>query len=112
MSALSVFRGDDKSFKVTIKDGGSVKDITGWTVFFTVKKSLSDTDAEAVISKDITSHTDAANGITHIALSNTDTDIGIGLYKADIQVLDDQSKIQTYKILTFTVKQDVTLRES
>lgn len=112
MSTLKVFRGDDKSFKVTITEDGAAKDITGWTVFFTAKKKLSDTDAEAIIQKDITSHTDAANGITHIILDQDDTDQAIGTYKCDIQVLDDSSKIQTYKVLTFIIEQDVTLRTS
>lgn len=109
--SISVFRGDDKSIKVTITDDGVAKDITGWTLFFTAKRRLSDPDSEAAIAKEVTQHTDAENGITHIVLTPDDTS-DVGNLKADIQVVDDQGKVQTYRKFLFIINQDVTLRTS
>jgi len=74
--------------EITYSDG-SPYPLTSKIVFFTVKK-LSDKrndDTEALIAKSITDpHTDPINGITTLSLSETETDIPAGQYKADIRV--------------------------
>ena len=48
-------------------------DITGGTIYFTVKEELNDVpdDSGSVISIDVTSHTDPTNGITQIDIPAT-----------------------------------------
>ena len=63
-------------------------DITGATVYFTVKKTADNdsTDASAVIKKDVTTHTDPVAGKTSNQLSATDTDVLPGKYGYDIKL--------------------------
>ena len=110
---IEVFRGDDKSLNLTLKDAaGTAIDITGYTIFFTVKSST-DTAANddgALISKTVTSHTDAAAGESTISLTGSDTDISEGTYVYDIQTKDASGAIQTLVKANFIVKTDVTKR--
>ena len=113
MAVLSLYRGDDHAYVLTFTNGSSVAiDITGYTVFFTVKTNKSDTDANAIISKTVTTHTTPTSGITTISLDNSDTDITVGDYYYDIQLKDTSSKITTVMSDKFIVLQDITLRES
>lgn len=96
MSKLTFFRGDDVSIPFTITG----VDLTGVTVYFTVKPedsvdTDSTTDAAAVIKKQTTTHSDPTNGKTIIDLSSTDTNVTPGIYKWDIQTKDASGKIQT-----------------
>lgn len=112
-NTLQITRGDDESITVTFKDSDSNPiDITGFTVYFTAKNRKSDIDGDAVISKDITSHSDPVNGETVIFLSNTDTSIEPGTYYYDIQYKNTANEITTVIISTLEVKQDITTRTS
>jgi hypothetical protein len=80
--------------KWVIRQGTSVyktikvnRDLTGATVYFTVKPA-SDSDAQdttAIIKKDITAHSNAANGESELVLTATDTQVQPGKYKADFK---------------------------
>lgn len=110
-SDMQVIRRDDVAFEITFKDSDGVAiDITGATVFFTVKKRITDPDSEAVISKTITSFTDPTNGLATLQLSNTDTDITPGKYVFDIQLKTVDNKIASSSSANFFVNQDVTIR--
>ena len=69
--------GMDTSIPFQWTDGsGNTLDITGWTVLFTAKQGFGTGDAndmDAVISKNITSHTDPTNGLTSIPIARADT---------------------------------------
>lgn len=54
---------------------GSPLNLTGATVFLTVKvkQDASVADASAVLKKDVTTHTDATAGKTNVAISKSDT---------------------------------------
>jgi hypothetical protein len=109
---LDIKRGDSKSYTLTFRDEeGSVIDITGWTVFFTVKDKIDDTDETAVLKKTITSHTDPTNGKTKIELSSTDTNL-VGNYIYDIQIKKDTNEINTILEGNITFAKDVTRRTS
>jgi len=92
MSEITINRGNTFSGTVTVTNAdGTAKDITGYTLFFTVKKnSNSDivTDSDAIISKTVTSHSDPTGGITTISLTSTDTTINPGTYFYDIKFKD------------------------
>jgi hypothetical protein len=105
---IKVYRGDDKDIVLTITDGGTPLNITGYKVYMTVKTSTEDTDANAKIAKTVTSHTTPASGITTVSLTNTDTDISPGSYYYDVQYKDTNNKIKTIIFGDFVVLPDVT----
>lgn len=107
---FSIIRGDDKFYILTFTDEstGNPRDITGWTVKFTVKKDLDDTDANAVIAKEVTSHFDALNGKTKVQLTHDDTDLEIRNYYYDIQVKTAADEVFTIMTGLLVVKPDIT----
>lgn len=94
-------------------DNASI-DITGWKIRFTMKNSRNDTDANAVIKKDILTHTDPTAGETEVSLTQTDTDLSIGTYVYDI-VWEDNSTPEQRGIIVegkITITKTVTIRTS
>jgi len=89
-----------------------IVDITGYTVLFTVKNKINDTDVEALISKNIISHTDPTNGKTSIPVLRADTlNLKPKMYEYDIQLdtlIGDRITVLRGQ---FEVKQSVTDRE-
>lgn len=112
MTELSVIRKTTNTFTLTIKENGVAKNITGFTIFFTVKKNTSQTDTQAVISKTITSHSNPTHGITLITLSPTDTNIQQGTYVYDIRYKDLSNNIYAIPQDNFTILDYVTQRTS
>jgi hypothetical protein len=88
MSAMNIKRGIPYSVVLTITINKAAYPLTGLTVFFTVKKvnDNADNDLGALITKNITVHTDALGGITTLILTAADTLIPIGEYKADFKI--------------------------
>lgn len=111
-NTITVIRGDDVALNVAFKDNNAVAiDITGYTVFFTVKDNLTPADdAGALISKTITSHSLPLEGRTTINLTNTDTDLPEGIYNYDFQTKDIAGKISSTERGVFVVNLDVTKR--
>ena len=89
---LEIIKKTTKIYELIFKKNGAYKDITDWTIYFTVKSNMNDTDASAKISKTVTSHSDPTNGITLITLDPTDTDLDAGNYYFDIGFKDDESQ--------------------
>lgn len=108
---LNLIRGDDVNLDLEFTDEeGTAIDITDIEVFFTVKARKSDTDDNAVISKEVTSHTDAVNGLSTVSLSKTETDIEPGMYHFDIQLKDSEGKVSSSVPGVIRVYQDITRR--
>lgn len=84
-----VAKGQDWDLQLTFEDAnGDPIDITGRTIYFTVKKKkyIDDTDDDnAALQKNITSHTDPTNGITEISLTDVETEALKGEYCYDIK---------------------------
>jgi hypothetical protein len=114
MSKIRIIKRDDITFDCEFKNGCVAVDLTGATVFFTVKTlaNADSLDTSAVISKTITSHYDPTNGKTRIELSSTDTDITAGNYWFDIQLKDTANKISSCEKGQIEVLQDITRRTS
>jgi len=87
---LELNRKSTKTYELQFLRDGSGVDITGWTVYFTVKKNMEDTDLNAKITKVVTSHDSAATGKTLIELTSLDTDITAENYYYSIDYLDDE----------------------
>lgn len=112
---LSIIRGDDKTVTVTFTDSnGSVINITGYTVFFTVKRkeNLNDSDdTNALISKTVISHSSPTQGQTQIVFDSEDTSsIDPGIYYYDLQVKKPSGDIESSSSDEFEIIADVTRR--
>lgn len=106
---LFLIRGDSYSIPVTF----SGVDLTGSTVFFTIKPALTNDagDTTAVLTIEVTSHDDPTNGHTIIPLSNTDTEIEPGEYYYDLQIKNG-STITSIPARKCKIYADVTRRTS
>lgn len=110
-TTLTLKRGDTFVRTLYFEDeNGNALDITGWTIYFTVKKSIDDSDDDAIIKKDITSHTDPENGKSELELTPTETAQSPGTYCFDIQIKDTQGKILTILEGEIIFTKDVTQR--
>ena len=112
MSKIEVIRGDDVTLNATFQDeNGQAINLTGCTVFFTVKDNYTSTDdTAALISKTVTSHTFPLLGQTTIDLSNTDTALAEGDYFYDFQLKDTTNKISSTIRGILSIILDVTRR--
>ena len=107
---LAITRGDTKIYALHFRDGAGVDiDITGWMIFFTVKKKLEDIDDDAKIRKNIIDHTDPVHGKTEISLSSADTEL-LGEHFYDIQVKTTAGAIITIAASSITFSPDVSRR--
>ena len=87
-------------------------DVTGATLFLTVKNKSTDADASAVLSKTITTLTDPQNGQIKIELTDTDTDTLVGSYIYDIKIKLTTGEIYTLAEGWINFKRSLTVRES
>lgn len=87
---LIIQKGMSKAYEVQITKDGTNEDITGWTIIFIVKNSLTDADASAVINKEITDHSDPTNGKSLIRLESADTNIAPKSYYYSLRFIDDE----------------------
>lgn len=93
---MNIYRGNPYDASITIAASGSAYDLTDKTVFFTVKKTTDtdDGDGNALITKDITSHTSASGGITALSLTAAQTNIVAGDYRWDLRIYQSSPLVQ------------------
>jgi hypothetical protein len=107
---LTWTRGDSGRLDVTVtQSDGTAYNLTGATLFLTVKNALTDADSAAVIRKEVTVHDDATEGESHFDLLTTDNATN-GRRFYDVQLKDSAAKIFTLFGGLWTVTQDVTTR--
>lgn len=96
-SKLSVNRGTTYAITFNYQKDGVAASLVGASVFFTVKTTEFDgdtSDTTAVLSKTVTSHTDAAGGITTITINPADTaTLTPATYFYDIKVKESTGAI-------------------
>jgi hypothetical protein len=108
---INIIRRDDTTITTTCKDSsGNPIDITGYSVFFTVKSEPNQPDSDALISKKVTSHSNPTQGITHITLTHDDTNIDEGDYIYDFQLVTPGGAVSSSQRDTITVTNDITIR--
>ena len=97
-----IVRKDTENINLNLKKDGVALDITGSTIYFTVKTldDEAENDEGALIQKTVTAHEDAVNGFSIIALDTTDTDIPPAQYKYDIEFVDATGNVTTLAIGT------------
>jgi hypothetical protein len=103
-------RGDSGRLDVTVtQSDGAAYDLTGCTLFLTVKNSLTDADSAAVIRKEVTVHDAPLAGESHFEILTTDNaTAGVRFY--DVQLKDSANKIFTLFGGVWRVVADVTVR--
>jgi hypothetical protein len=103
-------RGDSGRLDVTVtQSDGTAYDLTGATLFLTVKNALTDADSAAVIRKEVTSHDAPLAGESHFEIATTDNaTAGVRFY--DVQLKDSTNKIFTLFGGVWRVVADVTAR--
>lgn len=113
MTNLTLIRRDDVDLDLTFTDkDGEAINLTGCTVFFTMKEKKTDTDDDAVIQKEITDHTTPLEGKTRVTLTNSETDITPRHYFYDVQIVDTDDKVISSSVGQIKILQDVTIRTS
>lgn len=107
MTDIDIQRRTDRTLTITVKDNDGVAiNITGYTIYFTVRETPESTTA--LINKTVTSHTTPASGISSVTLdAATDTNIAEGSYYYQFGVRDGSGNILKTVRGKFNVAQDV-----
>lgn len=109
---FEAFAGNDVIVRMEYtNDDGTPVDFTGCTLFLTTKRKETDADADALISKTWTTHTDPTHGITEVALSREESAI-VGRWPTDVQLKDSGGKVRTLAKGVAEFHRRVTLRTS
>ena len=85
-------------------------DITGYTIFVTIKENISDTDDNVVIKKDITSHTNAVAGRSKIEFTPADMSTFVGNFIYSIAIKTDTGNIYTVSEGSVCIKKELSDR--
>ncbi len=94
-----------------IDELGRPVDITGATVFLTIKPTATTVDASATLSKTITDLTDAPAGECEITITPADlAGVAVGNFLYDIQIKESDGTIHTVAEGNLCVKTDLTIR--
>ena len=106
---LSIYEGEDKTWVVTITDEDDDPiDVTDYTFLFVVKTHRTDSDDDAIIKKEITSHSNPAEGKTQITIDSADTANLSGDYLYDYQWIDSTAKRRSIlKKASFIIEQRI-----
>lgn len=107
---LTWTRGDSGRLDVVVKQAdGDPYDLTGATLFLTVKNALTDADSAAVIRKEVTAHDNAAGGLSHFAITTSDNATAAARFY-DVQLKDSSAAVYTLFGGLWKVLADVTTR--
>lgn len=112
---LSMYRGDDQDFTITMTEAGSAMDLSGAVVRFCAKRNVVDLDADAVITKTsqadegIAIDGDPTTGIAVVTIDAADTEdlAGTCWLKYDVQVVRG-GKTKTVVTGTLEIRADVS----
>ena len=117
MSTLAPMRrGDTPVWEITVTEGGASFNLTGYTIRMTAKRSIDDSDADAVFQLDTTTGTivitNAAGGLAEAqperaSTSSLTTDLTVYW---DVQIAKDGSPDVTYTVDngTLQIVRDIT----
>lgn len=108
---IKVFRGDDVDITFTFEEStGAAIDLTGCTLFGTIKSSVDDTDAQAKYAAYLTIASPETAGIAIFSIPVLTMFYLRGPYIMDIQIKTAAGKIRTPFKADFFVDEDVTIR--
>jgi len=106
----TIKRGDTGTFSIAITSDKKPVNLTGWTVWFTVRKTPAllsvKNDINAVISKKITNLDNT--GIVVISITSEETEITSGTYLYEIQYTDSLGNTYSTPTYNFIITDDIT----
>jgi hypothetical protein len=91
MTQITTFQNRDLPLLLTFSSNGVALDITGWTIYFTLKKP----DGTGNILEETATILDAPNGLAEIDLSRVDSNTLVGTFGYEISFLDSSNKART-----------------
>ncbi len=108
LNAISIPYKDDRTYPIYLRDSNNAPfDASGWKIYFNVKRNLSDTDANSVISK-VIDFDDAPNvpgsSTAFLVLTTTDTNLGAATYYYNARVVDADGKKQSTAVAKFIIE--------
>lgn len=115
MSDLHLTRGDSYSLSFAVTDvGGSVVNLTGYSLWFTAKNAYTDLDAAAVMQFEISSGITVTSysggtGTIDIAPADWATYTGTGHLVWDLQAKASDDTVTTVERGRIWVRQDTTI---
>lgn len=111
---FQMWRGDTEVFDAAITVSGVAVNITGCSLTFTAKRSLTDADADAVLQLTTTGGaiviTNGPGGLCTISVASADTSALTvpTLCYCDLQLVDTLGNVSTTATGTLMIKVDVT----
>jgi hypothetical protein len=111
-SRLFVRKGDDTSIELTFTVNlDTPVNLTGYKLYFTVKKNRTDLDADALITVDWTTHSSPTTGKTVLIIpSSATTNVKAGQYYFDIQWKTPSLAVRTLVSGICEITEQVTIR--
>ena len=101
---LCAVQGDDEVYSLTFTtDGITALNLTGATIKFVVVPSKDSPDADAIITKTITTIPLPLLGKVNLELTNTETNQAIGQYFYRLKLINASAKVKTIMKGTFKV---------
>ncbi|WP_130470654.1 hypothetical protein [Candidatus Magnetaquicoccus inordinatus] len=114
---FSIVRGDTIKRKIFVRDDDGVAiNLVNRSILFTAKKSIIDSDDNAVLKKTFTfeeGDTEALVGLGYLRFTSEETEIPPSVYYYDIQLVDNSADVPTIETILFgkfIVAHDVTRR--
>lgn len=95
---------------ITRSDTGAAYDLTGFTMSMTVKKNVTDTDTNAIITTQNATIASPTSGIGVFTIAAGSTNIPGGEYWYDIRITDGTNQYVVVGPAKFIVKEHVTSR--
>jgi hypothetical protein len=106
-----VTSGDDVIYNLEFSDDtDSPIDISGWTVYLTVKEDHDDSDEDALVNTDVTNHDAPTEGKTSVKITQSETEDLHGAKVYDIQIQKSNGDIRTVLSGSVYFEKDVTER--
>lgn len=113
MTIMEIQQGNPYVADITITYNGVAYDLTGKTVFFTVKLTSDHRDDDNLaLIKTITTHTDPTAGVTRLSLSVSQTSVQLGRHKYDFRVYNALGVQMNTKTGVVNIVDIVTTRTS
>lgn len=111
MGMENFYRGDTVKYDLTVTDEetGDTIDLSGSSIWFTLKTNTEQADAEAVYQTEITTHIDAPNGLSRLVIpSDATTDFPVIALYYDFQLVTSGSDVYTLEVDKVKVLSDIT----
>ena len=110
MQNFRKYRGDTITLTLAFTDSlGVAINITGWTIWLTLKKNIDDADGASTSLQVKATITNGVGGLASITLTSTQTALLEGTYYYDIQYKNSTSDIKTVLDGKFIFKKDITI---